>query len=151
MARIFFSSTETIENFNRLPLTRKEIEDAYWKQYERVVGLLLNPPCPMHMSIEELTQPSSKSRQSTRFANNLRKHPPRPLNPFIMFLKNFDKGYRKFFKGGCSKTISKLTQEEWDKSGSAVHNLFNELADLAKKYHQYKFPDYEYKPIKKER
>ncbi|RHZ66624.1 hypothetical protein Glove_306g56 [Diversispora epigaea] len=136
----------SLKTFDKSPLTSKEREDAFFEQDLKVESLLLNPACPIHLSKEKLTQPSSDSRQGRRFSDGEREDPPRPSNPFMIFLNNYGEGRRKIIPGENIKNISILAKEEWNKSDPSVHFLFEELADLAKKYFQYVFPNYKYRP-----
>lgn len=121
-------------------------EEAYLQQREKVEKLLVNPAYPIYLSLDELFRPSQHSREGVKYKKNKRGQPPRPPNSFIIFKNNFVKNFSKTSPDGMS--AKDLANAEWErqKQNPAVEYLFTELADLANKYHQYKNPQYKYKP-----
>ncbi|RHZ50117.1 hypothetical protein Glove_505g11 [Diversispora epigaea] len=149
----------TSQTFEDSLKSSKTNEEAYFEQKKKVKELLLKPSYPIFLTLEELIETSSHSREGTKYNKNKRKYPPRSLNPFMIFRKNFHKGLRKNkieIKNNQNNNVKKAdiisilaTQEWYEQDNPAVRYLFIELADLAKKRLLYLNPTYRYEPNKK--
>ncbi|RHZ83665.1 hypothetical protein Glove_89g54 [Diversispora epigaea] len=136
------------ETFNESSKTPKE---AYLQQRKKVETLLKNPAYPIYLSLDELIQMSENSREGAKYKNNRRKQPPRSLNSFMSFRKNFEGGFNKVHPGNKVDVVSDIAAKEWEiqtKANPAVRFLFMQIADLAKKYLLYASPDYKFEPVR---
>ncbi|KAF0507832.1 MATA-HMG [Gigaspora margarita] len=108
-----------------------------------------SPPYPLTLEVEELISPLKNSRRATKF----RKHPsvslpPRPLNKFLLFRRDFHaKMIRQGMKMPYAK-VSSLISQEWNKQPANVLRFFEILENLAKDKHNEMYPDYRYSPKK---
>ncbi|CAG8499542.1 1771_t:CDS:1 [Dentiscutata heterogama] len=111
-----------------------------------IVYELLNELPPEHkptLSIEEILAPREQE-------NNTQKQ-PRYQNKFILYLKECI-AYEKTQDPLRTNPISlqKKAGENWERLPSQIKQLFTILAEIAAKRHKLKYPDYVYKPQKKE-
>ena len=104
---------------------------------------LKKPSCTLYLTIEELTSPSLESRAYKNFDEGKTTIPPRPLNSFMIFRKNFQAGVNIHVKDTAKKV-----QESWNEVSSEVRCFFELLSKMAREKHLEKFPDYKYSPKK---
>ncbi|CAG8509935.1 6832_t:CDS:1 [Ambispora leptoticha] len=95
------------------------------------------------LSIKELITPKRKSRRGQT---------PRPQNSFVLYRRDMqarltkDKGPKI---GANLPFVSKIASKSWKKEPQEVRQVYEALAELAKKVHLEVHPDYVYKPKKR--
>jgi len=77
---------------------------------------------------------------------------PRPQNSFVIYRK--DTQAKLIFENGSQSAsrldhVSRVASENWRNTSEAIRNIYNFLAQLAKKIHQETYPDYVYQPKKR--
>jgi hypothetical protein len=95
------------------------------------------------LPIEHLISPKIKSRKG-----NI----PRPQNPFVIYRRDFmAKLTAKYGPEIASNLpfISKKAGNWWKHENQEVKNIYETLADLAKKVHERMYPGYIFKPRKR--
>ncbi|CAJ0925845.1 21287_t:CDS:2 [Entrophospora sp. SA101] len=98
--------------------------------FEKVVRLLLKPPCELYLSIEELIAPRYNPT-----------NPPRPQNRFFLYRKN----YNKFLGDGNNvPDVSKGAGKAWNIESHEVRMYFEILESLALEMHKLLYPGYKY-------
>jgi hypothetical protein len=95
----------------------------------------------MTLSIESMINPQRRKP---------RKRVPRPQNPFILYRRNLLEELKSATENKKSplnfSEVSRKAGLSWKKESSQVKNDYKEIAGLAKKFHHYRYPNYEYKP-----
>ncbi|CAG8795448.1 19797_t:CDS:1 [Gigaspora margarita] len=111
--------------------------------------LSIVPQYPLTMRIEDLVTPAQTSRRASQY---LEKHtkptPPRPLNLYILFRKDFHAHLKSEGNNPSTGEVSKLTSKRWKKLSPQHRYFFQILADLAKLIHMNEYPEYRYIPRK---
>ncbi|CAG8563086.1 15862_t:CDS:1 [Cetraspora pellucida] len=99
-----------------------------------------------YLEIKDLIAPKPKKNRS-------RQKIPRPQNPFVIFRRNEQakmlSGLDPKMKESMLAFVSKAAGKDWKTANVEVKNVFNYLAQLAKKVHEETYPDYVYQPRKK--
>ncbi|CAG8798274.1 35891_t:CDS:1 [Gigaspora margarita] len=99
-----------------------------------------------YLEIKDLIAPKPKK-------NRNRQKIPRPQNPFVIFRRNeqakMATGLDPKMKESMLAFVSKAAGKDWKTANAEVKNVFNYLAQLAKKVHEETYPDYVYQPRKK--
>ncbi|CAG8560372.1 3133_t:CDS:1 [Diversispora eburnea] len=117
-------------------------------KFDNVEEMLKNPPYQLFLSIDELISPSKNSRASKKFEKKIR-GPPRPLNDYFIFRKNFEV-YIRSQQNAISATnvgnVSRFASCEWKKQPPTVKLFFKFLAEMAKNKHKEMFPGFKYNP-----
>ncbi|RIB30743.1 hypothetical protein C2G38_1424091 [Gigaspora rosea] len=107
-------------------------------------------PYPLSLTIEELISPPKNTRRATKFRKNPSfSPPPRPLNRYLLFRRDFA---AKMKQQGMKMTYvnaSRLVSNEWNNQPANVLRYFEILEKLAKDKHNEIYPDYRYSPKKK--
>ncbi|CAG8738932.1 1832_t:CDS:1, partial [Gigaspora rosea] len=90
--------------------------------------------------------------QHTRCAENHRKEkrpPPRPLNKFLLFRRDFIAKQKKNGRNMNLKDASKFASYEWHNNlTDETHRFFEILEQLAKEKHRQRYGEYTYSPKK---
>ncbi|CAG8461917.1 high mobility group box domain-containing protein [Gigaspora rosea] len=111
--------------------------------------LSIDPQYPLTMRIEDLVTPAQTSRRASQF---LEKHtkptPPRPLNLYLLFRKDYDAYLKSEGNNLSTGEVSKLTSTMWKELSPPHRYFFQILADLAKLIHMNMYPEYRYIPRK---
>ncbi|CAG8537233.1 2501_t:CDS:1 [Scutellospora calospora] len=109
-------------------------------------------PHVLTISENELTKPAHDSRNAVKHRKNpISFSPPRPLNAFLLYLKDF---YAKLKSDGvildneANKKMSSIASKVWKQQPPSVHYYFTVLAKVAKEEHNKLYPGYKYKPRK---
>ncbi|CAG8501347.1 3151_t:CDS:1 [Paraglomus brasilianum] len=102
--------------------------------------ILLDPPYDLSMSFEELFAPSKKRRDS--------KTPPRPLNSWIIFNRDFTVKYKNSDDAGNKdgRRLATSASKAWKEKSQEQTEYFNILAKIAENLHNILYPDYRYDP-----
>ena len=115
---------------------------------KEVMKLLDNPPLVLGLSIQELVDPTPRSRKQLS-----RKRIPRCSNAWIMYRRNLNA--IKKAEGSAPRTrqtleaYSKEAKSLWEKKGPPVKRFFEVLSELAQQLHKRKYPNYKYMPREK--
>ncbi|CAG8439414.1 1790_t:CDS:2 [Ambispora gerdemannii] len=97
------------------------------------------------LSIEELIKPKGKFRNGV---------PPRPQNPWVIYRKDLqaklvaEQGAEIEF-GARVGSISRMASEKWNVEPQEVKQVYEIIAEVAKRVHEQMFPNYKYKPRRK--
>ncbi|CAG8463191.1 6410_t:CDS:1 [Paraglomus occultum] len=116
---------------------------------KEVMGLLDNPPLRLALPIQELVDPTPRSRKQLRS-----KRIPRCSNAWIMYRRNLN-AIKNEEKGSAPRTkqtlqaYSKEAKRLWENEGPTVKRFFEVLSELARQVHKRKYPDYKYTPREK--
>ncbi|CAG8584369.1 16945_t:CDS:1 [Dentiscutata heterogama] len=98
------------------------------------------------LSLEEILAPREQKKNA--------KNQPRPQNRFILFRKEYIAYAKKQdparTRSICINEISNEASQHWKTLPPQVKRLFTILAKIADKRHKLMYPDYVYKPQKKE-
>ncbi|CAG8451097.1 1181_t:CDS:1 [Acaulospora colombiana] len=95
--------------------------------------------------IEELIRPTTKSRKSGGGI-------PRPQNLFVLYRRDLQAKLTAKFGpeiGSHLPFVSKEASEGWKMEAQEVKNIYEFIAELAKKVHELTYPNYVYKPRKR--
>ncbi|CAG8559606.1 4409_t:CDS:2 [Paraglomus brasilianum] len=112
--------------------------------------LLRNPPYDLTISLESLLDPMRKRRRNYIRNNSL---PPRPRNSWLIFRQDFESRLRIRYPNGLYsiQDVSKIAGKDWRRQSQIVKQYFNVLAKLVRQQHKCVYPDYAYRPQKKQR
>ncbi|CAG8486530.1 11195_t:CDS:2 [Ambispora leptoticha] len=97
------------------------------------------------LTIEDLIKPKGKFRNGV---------PPRPQNPWVIYRKDLqaklvaEQGAEIEF-GARVGSISKMASEKWNVEPQEVKQVYEIIAEVAKRVHEQMFPNYKYKPRRK--
>ncbi|CAG8728547.1 12610_t:CDS:1 [Dentiscutata erythropus] len=94
------------------------------------------------LQIEDLIRPARKVRKSGV---------PRPQNLFVIFRKDYQarlikKGHDV---GALLSLVSKEASEQWKLVDQSIKDIYDIIANMARKVHERTYPDYVYKPKKR--
>jgi hypothetical protein len=91
--------------------------------------------------------PRKRGRKRTKFADP--SHIPRPMNSFIHFRTQWVADHRDSELAKGPKSLSKLAGEAWHSLSKEERDRYQNLATVAKKNHEKRYPHYKYEPKKK--
>ena len=97
-----------------------------------------NFPCKLNLKIEDLI--SSSEEKNGR--------PPRPLNSFMIFRRNYMAG---LVDGPPDKKLSSKITKAWVDMSGEIRDFFEFLSEIACKRHRELYPDYKFDPSKKDK
>ncbi|CAG8508188.1 16242_t:CDS:1 [Funneliformis mosseae] len=115
--------------------------------YERDEQIVYSSNYKFTLGIEELIVNSTTSRRATR---GKRSEPPRPQNSYILYLRDTTARIKKdpeFIKEP-TKRMTKVISKMWKNEIQSVKDVFEALANLARKRHLKNYLGYQYKPRK---
>ncbi|RHZ81357.1 hypothetical protein Glove_121g75 [Diversispora epigaea] len=93
--------------------------------------------------IENLIRPTAKSRKGGI---------PRPQNPFVIYRRDLQAKLTATLGpdvGSHLPFVSKEASRKWEIEREDIKNIYEVMAELAKKVHERTYPDYVYKPRKR--
>ncbi|CAG8743392.1 17138_t:CDS:1 [Gigaspora margarita] len=106
-----------------------------------------NSPYELTLDIDELISPSPNTRKAEKHRKN-QSSPPRPLNKFMLYRRDF---IAKQKKNGIKMDIKDMTRwasYEWGNLTDEVHRYFEILEQMAKEKHRQTYAGYTYCPKK---
>lgn len=73
----------------------------------------------------------------------------RPLNPFMVYLRNIRNQIMYENPGINQREIVKICSEMWIKETDDIKSIYKKYSSILKSNHYKKYPDYKYNPIRK--
>ncbi|CAG8546021.1 21063_t:CDS:1 [Dentiscutata erythropus] len=112
--------------------------------------LLSSSPYELTMEINELISPPQNTRKAKKFLKNPKStSPPRPLNAFFLFRRDFKEKQKRNGVPMKLDEMSRLASYVWDNLSNEAKSYFDVLATWAKQRHDELYPNYKYDPKSK--
>lgn len=122
---------------------------------ESVINILNNskqrskvPNVPKILNDTNVRIPSYALSLNVNLTNLKIKKPPRPPNAFILYRKSKQHEIISNHNGITNNEVSKKIGKMWHNEHDKIRQKFVVMADLAKKEHLKKYPNYKYSPRK---
>ncbi|CAG8502461.1 3591_t:CDS:2 [Diversispora eburnea] len=140
----YISSPATTNNIDTATSTPKLPDPKIIEQVISEIDLRTRSEIDRQITvpIENLIRPTTKSRKGGI---------PRPQNPFVIYRRDLQAKLTARLGpdvGSHLPFVSKEASRKWEIEREDIKNIYEVMAELAKKVHERTYPDYVYKPRK---